>query len=164
MAVAFCIAIVPSSDAQDNASYTDDQGVEYQIIGTTADEKTAFVCGYEGSYPSVAIPKKITIESVVYDVIAIGDNAFKGRAQLVSVAIPDSIISVGNSAFEGCSSIESVSVPDSVTYIGGHAFEGCTSLESLGLSKNITFISERMFCNCISLGSIAIPSGVTFIG
>lgn len=74
----------------------------YDIISQTADEKTASVSGYNGIYPSVAIPKKVTIDSVTYDVVSIGDNAFKSHYQLVSVTIPDSIVSIGRSAFEGC--------------------------------------------------------------
>ncbi|MBE5807275.1 MAG: leucine-rich repeat domain-containing protein [Clostridiales bacterium] len=58
----------------------------------------------------------------------IGDEAFVGCDNLVSLSIPDGVTSIGNSAFSYCSSLTSLSIPDSVTSIGNRAFDGCEHL------------------------------------
>lgn len=42
-----------------------------------------------------------------------------------NTTIPNSVTSIGNSAFSGCTDLISIKIPNSVTSIGGWAFMGC---------------------------------------
>ena len=94
----------------------------------------------------------------------IGDNAFNGWSDLISVTIPNSVTSIGSSAFAYCIGLTSVSIGSSVTTIGDEAFSGCTGLTSITIPNSVTTIGDRAFSGCIGLTSITIPNSVTSIG
>lgn len=73
----------------------------------------------------IEIPAKITLESVEYSVVAIGEGAFNGCDNLTSIIIPNTVTSINYEAFYGCGRITSIIIPNSVTYIGSFAFRGC---------------------------------------
>ena len=56
---------------------------------------------------------------------SIGNSAFYGCTNLLSITIPYSINSIGESAFYGCTNLPSITIPYSVTNIGRDAFHGC---------------------------------------
>lgn len=58
-------------------------------------------------------------------VTRIGDMAFCGNTNLISVSIPNSMTSIGNMAFCVCSGLTSVTIPNSVSSIGYSAFRDC---------------------------------------
>lgn len=107
----------------------------------------------------------------------IGDYAFSGCTNLMSVVIPNSVMSIGYSAFGNCKSLTSVVIPDSVTSIGSSAFIGCTSLTNIVIPDYVTSIGNYAFNGCSGLTSVtmlptnpptlgttdAIPSNVTTI-
>lgn len=78
--------------------------------------------------------------------------------------IPNNIINIGNGAFGGCTNLVSISIPNSVTSIGNDAFSDCTSLTSISIPDNVTSIGNGTFSGCYNLTSISIPSSVTIIG
>ena len=89
---------------------------------------------YKSNYSGdIAIPSTIIYEDVTYDVTNIGDYAFIGCTDLVSVTIPNSVTTIGRSAFGSCSSLTSVTIPNSVTSIVGAAFSGCDNLKKVTL-------------------------------
>ena len=96
---------------------------------------------------TVAIPTEID----GYRVTAIGDYAFSGHSQLVSVTIPDTITSIGENAFYNCNKLKSIIIPDSVTSIGSHAFEKCTELKSVSIGNGVTSIGSEAFLYCYDL-------------
>ena len=65
----------------------------------------------------------------------------------ISYTIPDSVTSLGNRAFEGCTNIISVLIPDSVTAIGYNAFSGCKNLTSVVIPENVSSIGYGVFFN-----------------
>ena len=77
--------------------------------------------------------------------------------------IPDSITSIGEYAFAGCSNLMSVVIGDNVTTIGEYAFYNCYSLTSVVIGNSVTTIGEYAFYNCDNLTSMVIPVNVVTI-
>lgn len=133
--------------------------------------------------------QKEQIRNVIikYGVKDIGESAFSGCTNLISVTIPESVTGIGSSAFLECDSLTSITIPGSVTSVGGSAFYGCDSLTSVtisngveridygafskcshltnvALAKSVTNIGPHVFEECVSLTSIVLPDGMTTIG
>lgn len=133
--------------------------------------------------------QKERIRNVIikYGVKDIGESAFSGCTNLISVTIPESVTGIGSSAFLECDSLTSITIPGSVTSVGGSAFYGCDSLTSVtisngveridygafskcshltnvALAKSVTNIGPHVFEECVSLTSIVLPDGMTTIG
>ena len=81
-------------------------------------------------------------------VIAIGDSAFSGCGQLVSLEIGGRVVVIGDYAFLGCGFAGDITVPSSVKTIGSGAFDGCWSIESMIIGSGVTNIGERAFSQC----------------
>ena len=129
----------------------------------------------------------ITFDGVV---LSIGDYAFRGCYDLVSISLPESVTSIGSYALAGTSlysitipsqvqsigdyafysdnNIDNVVIPSTVTSIGAHAFEDCMALMSVSLPDGLTTIPERCFAGCFvdsyRPGAINVPSKITAIG
>ncbi|MBQ2849357.1 MAG: leucine-rich repeat domain-containing protein, partial [Thermoguttaceae bacterium] len=58
----------------------------------------------------------------------IGVRAFKNRATLTQVAVPEGVKSLGDSAFSGCAALTQVVLPQGLEQIGNRAFAGCSAL------------------------------------
>lgn len=93
----------------------------------------------------------------------VGNNAFSGCADLISVKLPKSVTSIESSAFYSCANLESVTIPNGVTSIGNHAFWGCVSLQSVDIPDGLTSINSAVFADCTSLKSVVLPDSVTSI-
>ena len=113
---------------------------------------------------SLTIPSTVTSNETTYNVVEIGEEAFKNCTNLTSVDIPNSVTSIGQSAFQSCSELTSVTIPSSVTSIGLAAFMTCSKLTSITIPGNVTSIEHAVFRECSKLTSITIPSSVTSIG
>ena len=112
----------------------------------------------------LVIPKKVSIDGVIYSVTSIGSYAFRNCSGLTSIEIPSSVTSIGDSAFYNCSGLTSIEIPSSVTSIGDSAFYNCSGLTSIEIPSSVTSIGNDAFYYCSSLTSIEIPSSVTSIG
>ena len=71
---------------------------------------------------------------------------------------------IGDSAFSGCTNLISIVIPDTVTSIGTYSFFGCSSLTSIDFGKGIKTIGNAVFYYCSSLTYIVIPDSVETIG
>ena len=132
-------------------------------------DTTATLVGYDSTcIGSLAIPASIVVDSIVYSVTSIGDNAFSHCFYLTgSLTIPNSVTSIGNSAFYSCSGFTgSLTIGNSVTSIGDRAFEGCSGLNgSLTIPNSVTSIGNEAFYTCSGLtGTLTIGNSVTYIG
>lgn len=96
-------------------------------------------------------------------VTAIGDRAFYGCGELVSVTIPCSVTTIGNYAFYDCNSLTSITISDGVTSIGARAFAYCSVLKDISFGNSLTTIGNDAFRNCDALVSITIPRSMTRI-
>ncbi|MBR2988474.1 MAG: leucine-rich repeat protein [Clostridia bacterium] len=97
-------------------------------------------------------------------VTTIGENAFLGASEIVSVKIPSSVKVIAGGAFYECSNLTYITIPSSVMSIGDGAFSYCKSLTSITIPGSVTSIGEGAFRYCTNLTSITIPDSVTSIG
>lgn len=114
---------------------------------------------------------------------AIGDSAFEGNDDLVSVVIPPCVTSIGRSAFKNCRRLESVSLQqetkqvfsrgqkklvstlvDNPVDIGYYAFEGCKSLKRLDLHPGVKSLGNRALYGCSSLERVSLCDSITSVG
>lgn len=112
---------------------------------------------------SASVPSTITHNGKVYNVTAIGGNAFCECQNLVSVELPIGIKSIGISAFYGCTQLSDINIPSGVSYISSGAFYGCYNLAYAYLPSSIRSIGKHAFSGCKRLSSMTIPEGVTSI-
>ena len=66
-----------------------------------------------------------------------------------NTVIPNSVTDIGNYAFYGCSNLVSVNIPDSVTSIASGTFNGCSGLSSITVSSGNPVFDSRDNCNAI---------------
>jgi hypothetical protein len=105
-----------------NTAYISEEGVLY------TKDKTTLVAYPAGKTGAVTISNSVT---------NIGQAAFYGNTNLVSIIIPDGITTIEMEAFSLCTNLASITIPSSVTSIGGYAFYSCTSLTSVEFEGTI---------------------------
>ena len=133
-------------------------------------------------------PVGLTSYSIPNSVTRIGEYAFCGSSELVSIEFPESIKEIGDLAFYECSGLTSVTIPRNVEMLGGQIFSNltsvqfnaincnvspstysgspfayCPNLTSITISDEVQIIGDKIFGGC-SITSIDIPTSVTSIG
>ena len=96
-------------------------------------------------------------------VTGIGNAAFQGQQNLVSVTLPEGVTEIGTFAFAGCSSLKSINIPGTVKTVDSSAFKNCTALTGVQIPESVTAIGDSAFENCTSLKGINIPDTVKLI-
>lgn len=94
-------------------------------------------------------------------VIGIGERAFVGCHELISIILPNSITSIGQSAFANCTNLSSIYIPESVFRIEASTFTKCEKLSFVHIPESITSIGNNAFSYCSSLKEVIIPESVT---
>ena len=84
------------------------------------------------------------------NILNLGDYAFDGCSNLISVDVPNSILCIKEGVFRNCANLQSVHTGNSLTNIGKVAFEGCTNLRSMTIHENLLTLEET-FETCASL-------------
>ena len=74
-------------------------GINYAIKGFT---NTCMVASNAKAYGSIVIPESVTHNGSLYNVVEIGNEAFRDCYDLTSVVIPNSVTRIGDDAFYGC--------------------------------------------------------------
>ena len=136
--------------------------VTYQLIEWYGkyDDVEDYKGGYSGD---VTIPSTVTYNSIVYDVIGIGNNAFD-ESTITSISLPNSIKTIEEEAFFDCRQLTSIVLPQSLQSLGQGAFNGCSSLTTVNIPSGITRINDKTFYGCKSLSYIIIPKEISYIG
>lgn len=145
-----------------------------------------FPSGYAGNFTIDSATKRIgggvfngrenvTEITIPASVIEIGENAFEGCANLISVTFLEPAsdeqaepLTVGDAAFYNCTGLTSIELPARTKSIGASAFNQSKAanakLAEITLNEGLETIGENAFCNAGALTSITIPSTVTEIG
>lgn len=169
---------------------TEEQIIEKDYCQYLIIDNKAVLVNYLGQEKEVIIPSYIDINKNIYDVISIGNSAFKYSESLEKVEFSNEskLTSIGVEAFMYCSALKEITFPKSLTKIDDRAFFGCISLSSVFIPKNVStigisafesnkllksvifeegslidLISWSIFEGCQSLESIFIPEKVTKI-
>ena len=145
---------------------------------------TLTIVGYVANDTHVEIPENIFGKTVS----AIGDEAFEGKENIASVAIPSTVTSIGEGAFRGCLRLRSIRFNNTAHLnVGFAAFEGCRSLAwadfrgtgtaTLGHSAfvgctaladvnfgQVTHIGDYAFSGCTRLAYVSLGDSVQTIG
>ena len=156
-------------------------GLEY----LSENDNSLIVTSCSLSEGKLTIPSTVTFKGVTYNVVAIGDGAFRNCTNLSSITLPASITRIGNNAFAGCtgkltvncnipdasngigvfngSNFTKVIVGQSVESIGTYAFYNMSSLQEVVLPENLKHIGAYAFASCSSL-KMTLPASIETIG
>lgn len=97
------------------------------------------------------------LPSMVYRIIlsdgitAIGDDAFRGLANLGAVELPDTLTDIGAGAFADCPKLTKVVIPQAAMTIGSQAFANCTGLKTVQVDSWLCEAPEDAFDGCTEL-------------
>jgi hypothetical protein len=106
-------------------------GVHYSMLSEALTVEV--IAPSSGKYTGdIIIPESVIYNDEPYQVLAIGDNAFKGAKGVTSVTLPlVGITSIGKYAFNDCTGLTEFALPASITSIGNNAFFYCDNLKHL---------------------------------
>ena len=159
--------IVDSGSSGDNLTWTlDDEGTlnisgEGDMVPYSQTNRAGQIVTTAPWGQAYASIRKIIISDKV---TGIGNYAFAGCINLMSIDIPSSVVRIGEGTFTRCGSLTDITIPSSVTEIEDYTFNRCSSLTNIDIPSSVTGIGESAFGGCSSLVGIDIPSSVTSIG
>ena len=104
------------------------------------DDGNATITGYTGNVSALVIPDEID----GHKVIALGDNAFKGKKLLEYVEIPNSVVKIGSYVFAN-TSLTDLKLPEKLTYLGDCVLSGNTGVTEIAIPKTLTYAEHGPF-------------------
>ena len=131
----FCCMLLSIAAWGDTTATVD--GIKYILDGSNAtvtypnDSKPDDGSNASTYSGAITIPSTITVETVNYNVTAIGDYAFRS-AGITSISLPEGLLSIGYKAIYK-TGITQLTIPNSVTTLGQESIEENSNL------TNITF-------------------------
>ena len=102
------------------------------------DDGNATITGYTGNVSALVIPDEID----GYKVIALGDNAFKGKKLLEYVEIPNNVVKIGSYVFAN-TSLTDLKLPEKLTYLGRCVLSGNTGVTEIVIPKTLTTVGSK---------------------
>lgn len=134
------LALLPARSQDIGETFTSDN-LTYRVLT----ENTVEVAGpAEGTLPTdVTIPAKFNHENTVFDVVAIGENAFWGQ-EFVTVSLPASVKILKAYSFFNCWQMTSIDMPG-VENIESAAIAACWSLRSVALPETLLSLASDAF-------------------
>ena len=159
--IGFCFAVIDGvrGDGNDKTSGDLIKNGDYTYI-LDEDENTYIIYEYTGNDNMITLPSKFNNKIIS----RIGDFAFFGNKNLISVTIPKNISFVGDLSFGDCKLLQSVIFNSGGSYEIGHcAFRRCNSLINLDLT-GVKILRNSCFALCPSLRTVVCPSSVVYFG
>lgn len=96
-------------------------------------------------------------------VVAIGENAFENKKDIVLIALPSTIREIGDSAFRGCENLQVVTLNQGLESIGSWSFANNKSLKNIWLPDSLEELGDHAFYES-SLTQIVLPDSVKTVG
>lgn len=127
------------------------EGLRYEVFNLENGASATLINPSSSDLSNVIIPDTVEYEGYKFYVGSIGLNAFKGRENLVSVTMPNTIKHMETGVFSGCKNLINVILSNSLLYISKEAFYGCTSLTNITIPYSVTTIYEKAFYYCENL-------------
>ena len=97
-------------------------------------------------------------------VSSVAKEAFRGRADIEEVILPDGIEMIDVKAFEDCTALRRVRFPESLHFLRTECFQRCGALETAELPAGLERIEDGVFRGCASLAGVSLAGTVTRIG
>ena len=132
------------------------------------DDGNATITGYTGNVSALVIPEEID----GHKVIALGDNAFKGKKLLEYVEIANTVTYIGSQCFESDKELANVKLSSNIKRMESGAFGNCTSLTEIIIPKSLEEAGREYgfgmydygpFCGCTNLKTVKLEKGLTQI-
>ena len=132
------------------------------------DDGNATITGYTGNVSALVIPEEID----GHKVIALGDNAFKGKKLLEYVEIANTVTYIGSQCFESDKELANVKLSSNIKRMESGAFGNCTSLTEITIPKSLKEAGREYgfgmydygpFCGCTNLKTVKLEKGLTQI-
>ena len=102
------------------------------------DDGNATIIGYTGNVSALVIPDEID----GHKVIALGDNAFKGKKLLEYVEIPNNVVKIGSYVFAN-TSLTDLKLPEKLTYLGRCVLSGNTGVTEIVIPKTLATVGAE---------------------
>ena len=102
------------------------------------DDGNATITGYTGNVSALVIPDEIDGHKVV----ALGDNAFKGKKLLEYVEIPNNVVKIGSYVFAN-TSLTDLKLPEKLTYLGRCVLSGNTGVTEIVIPKTLATVGAE---------------------
>lgn len=135
-------------------------GVTYRLNKDAAD----VVRSVDAALSVVEIPAVIHYQGNKYVVRSVLDEAFWGKAALVSVMLPDELLKIGEIAFGHCSSLTKMYFPANISVLPYGVLYHCTVLKEVRLPQKLQIVEDYAFEKCTALDSIILPQRLQYIG
>lgn len=157
--IASLIVIAASVDARAydfTANDIHNNTIYYNINAATGTAEVTFKDASYNSYSGVVtIPSQVSNGNNVYNVTAVGDNAFRDCGGLSVVEIGENVETIGKRSFMNCSNLTAVTITKGVTSIGDYAFAQCTNLYNVTLNNDEALeIGAGAFLRCNKLKTL----------
>lgn len=130
--------------------------IYYNINEKTLTAEVTYASDSYNSYNgSVVIPATVENNGKVYDVTAVGDNAFRDCSGLTGVEFGANMAMIGKRAFLNCSHLNRVTITAGIVEIGDYAFAQCGALKLVTMNNDAPLqIGAGAFMNCSTLKNV----------
>ena len=152
---------------------------DFEVDGIFYDTLSSKTCevvrGDRYASEVISIPRTVSFEGRVFDVVRVGSDAFYGQTEVKTIYIPASVTNIGSEAFMHCKKLTMIEVESDnliySTYQGALYNKQRTRLIKVPIGKTeftipsgILEIGDDAFHECRMLRMVEIPSGVIRIG
>ena len=120
----------------------------------------------------VIIPAKVSYEGKQYKVVRVGDRAFAGDRDVISITVPATVTEIGDEAFAHCEHLTDVTIQGELEAFGSWVTAYSPELKVFTIAKGKKFVTlantvydktgKRLLAGC-SGSSIAKNDGLTIV-